>query len=105
MFCNYCGKSIQDDARVCAYCGRIVGTAPPPQRLMRSRYDRKVAGVAAGFANYTRSDVTLWRLIWVLAGIFLFPLGEIAYLIAWIVMPEEPEAMPSNNAVAVQNHQ
>lgn len=21
MYCNYCGKVIQDDANVCAYCG------------------------------------------------------------------------------------
>ena len=21
MYCNYCGKVIQDDAAVCAYCG------------------------------------------------------------------------------------
>ncbi len=25
MFCNYCGKQIQDDAAVCAYCGRRIG--------------------------------------------------------------------------------
>ena len=103
MFCNYCGKNIQDDARVCAYCGRFVGAPTNPPRLMRSRYNRKIAGVAAGFANYTHSDVTLWRLIWVLAGIFLFPLGEIAYVIAWIVMPEEPAALPANGAVVTQS--
>lgn len=103
MFCNYCGKNIQDDARVCAYCGRLVGQVPPAPRLMRSRYNRKIAGVAAGFANYTRSDITLWRLIWVLVGIFLFPLGEIAYVVAWIVMPEEPVALPANGAVQAQS--
>lgn len=104
MFCNYCGKGIQDDAHVCAYCGRLVcAPTTPPRQLMRSRYNRKIAGVAAGFANYTNSDVTLWRLIWVLAGIFLFPLGEIAYVIAWIIMPEEPAALPANGAVVAQS--
>ena len=27
MYCNYCGKVIQDDAAVCAYCGIRVGAS------------------------------------------------------------------------------
>ena len=26
MYCNYCGKVIQDDASHCAYCGKRIGS-------------------------------------------------------------------------------
>jgi rRNA maturation endonuclease Nob1 len=51
MYCNYCGKVIQDDANVCAYCGTRVGAVIARKRLMRPRTDRKIAGVCAGFAE------------------------------------------------------
>ena len=93
MFCNYCGKSIQDDARVCAYCGRLVGTFYTNRKLMRSRTDRKIGGVCGGFAEYMAVDVTLMRLIAVLVLLFTLPVGFVAYIVAWIVMPEAPEVV------------
>ena len=95
MYCNYCGKSIQDDANVCAYCGTRVGAVLARKRLIRPRAGRKIAGVCAGFAEYFDLDVTLVRVVW-LTSIFLGAgLGLIAYLIAWIVMPDEPMALPA----------
>ena len=91
MYCNYCGKVIQEDARMCAYCGKRVGGVEARQRLMRSRTDRKVAGVCAAFAEYFDVDVTLIRLMWLLAALFGVPFGILSYFIAWIVIPEEPE--------------
>ena len=41
MYCNYCGKVIQDDAVVCAYCGIRVGSSLARKRLMRPRNGRK----------------------------------------------------------------
>ena len=89
MYCNYCGKVIQDDAAVCAYCGIRVGASLARKRLMRPRQGRKIAGVCLGFAEYFDIDVTLVRLIWVIAAV-MSGVGVIPYLIAWIVMPEEP---------------
>ena len=47
MYCNYCGKVIQDDANVCAYCGKRVASVASRRKLMRSRTNRKIAGVCA----------------------------------------------------------
>lgn len=33
MYCNYCGKVIQDDANVCAYCGVRVSAVTARKRL------------------------------------------------------------------------
>ncbi|MGH9529425.1 MAG: PspC domain-containing protein, partial [Terriglobales bacterium] len=69
MYCNYCGKVIQEDANVCAYCGKRIGSIESRHRLMRSRTDRKVAGVCAGFAEYFDLDVSLVRVVWLIAAL------------------------------------
>ena len=94
MYCNYCGKVIQDDANVCAYCGTRVGGVIGRKRLVRPRADRKIAGVCAGLAEYFDLDVTLVRLVW-LVGSLMTGVGLLSYPIAWIVMPEEPLRLPA----------
>jgi len=89
MYCNYCGKVIQDDAAVCAYCGIRVGASVARKRLVRPRQGRKIAGVCLGFAEYFDIDVTVVRLVWLIASL-MTGIGLLAYPIAWIVMPEEP---------------
>jgi phage shock protein C len=94
MYCNYCGKVIQDDANICAYCGVRVGAVASRKRLMRPRTNRKVAGVCAGFAEYFDLDVTLVRLMWLFVAV-MTGVGLFAYPIAWIIMPEEPLRLPA----------
>lgn len=89
MYCNYCGKVIQDDANHCAYCGKRVGGVLARKRLIRPRVGRKIAGVCLGVAEYFDLDVSLVRLVWLLAAV-LTGVGLLTYPIAWIVMPEEP---------------
>ena len=61
----------------------------PKKRLYRSKKDRMIAGVCSGIANYLDADPTIVRLIWAIATLLLFGLGIIAYLIAWIIIPEK----------------
>jgi phage shock protein C len=94
MYCNYCGKLIQDDAAVCAYCGVRVGASAARTKLVRPRIGRKVAGVCLGFSEYFDLDVTLVRVVWLITA-FMTGFGFLAYLIGWIVMPEEPLLLPA----------
>jgi phage shock protein C len=58
---------------------------------MRSSNDSKIAGVCGGIAEYMDVDSTVVRLVWVLITFFtgVVP-GLVAYLVAWLVMPEAP---------------
>lgn len=59
------------------------------RRLYRSNRDRILGGVAGGLAEYFDVDSTLVRLAWVIIGL-AGGFGVLAYIIAWIIMPEEP---------------
>ncbi|MCQ2608414.1 MAG: PspC domain-containing protein [Bacteroidales bacterium] len=49
--------------------------------------DKKIAGVAGGVANYLGIDPTIMRIIWLCAVVF-GGFGLLAYLICWLLMPE-----------------
>lgn len=58
------------------------------KRLTRRRDDRMIAGVSAGVADYLGIDPTLVRLLVVVATIFTGGTAALAYIAAWILMPE-----------------
>jgi phage shock protein PspC (stress-responsive transcriptional regulator) len=53
-----------------------------------------IAGVCAAFARQYGWDLTIVRIV--TAIICLSGAGAFAYLIAWIIIPDEPQALPSN---------
>jgi len=95
MYCNACGKNISEDGRFCCFCGNVVGISPMPKKLMRSRADRKIGGVCAGLAQYLELDISLVRILWffITLACGIFP-GVVAYVLAWIIIPEEPFLLP-----------
>jgi phage shock protein C len=58
-------------------------------RLTRSR-DAMVGGVAAGLANWIGADPTLVRIAWALLVVFTGGAALIVYIVAWVLVPEEP---------------
>jgi phage shock protein PspC (stress-responsive transcriptional regulator) len=59
------------------------------KKLYRSRKDYMLAGICGGLGEYFDIDPTIIRLL-VAFSIFLGG-GILVYLIAWIVIPLEPE--------------
>jgi len=60
------------------------------KRLYRSRKDYMIAGVCGGIAEYFEVDSTLVRLLTVLVFL-LGGAGLLVYLIAWVIIPKNPE--------------
>ena len=103
MFCPQCGKQVDPNSRFCPACGAVISSAPPPpasgpyqrtSQLTRSRENRVIAGICAGFALHYGWDLNLVRIITVLV-IVLTGVGLFAYLAAWIIIPEAPYALPA----------
>jgi len=93
MFCTQCGTELEERHAFCFNCGKPTRpNARPyrarPERLSRPVYDKKIAGVCAGVARFFDLDVTLVRVLWLLA-VVLAGTGLLAYFICWIVMPKE----------------
>lgn len=61
------------------------------KRLYRSRTSRILGGVCGGLSAYFDIDANLIRLLWVAMTVISIGLGVIVYIVAWILIPEEPE--------------
>jgi phage shock protein C len=99
IYCRQCGSTIAEGARFCSACGTEVATAayvpqPVARQLVRPRAGRMIAGVCQGIANQYAWDVAWVRVLAVLLALFS-GVGLIAYLVLWVVTPEEPLSLPS----------
>jgi phage shock protein PspC (stress-responsive transcriptional regulator) len=101
MICTACQKEIAQGSNFCYHCGAKQANAGPAERpparstrrLMRSSSDKKLGGVCAGVGAYLDLDVTLVRVLWVLA-VLCGGTGLLLYVILWIVLPVEPLYVP-----------
>ena len=96
IFCQSCGGGLPVGARFCSRCGSPVPAAHymPGQPLVRPRIGRQIGGVCIALAHTNGWDVTLVRVLSVLAFVFSSGLVGVAYLAAWIGIPEEPLPFP-----------
>lgn len=58
------------------------------KRLCKSRNNKKICGVCAGFADYLNLDPTIVRVLWALLAVFAGT-GILASFICALVMPED----------------
>lgn len=72
------------------------------KKLYRSRKDKMIGGVAGGLAEYFDIDPTLVRIIFIVT-LFIGGGGFLAYIILWIVIPEEPIVIVTPDANAPQS--
>jgi len=59
--------------------------------LARPRQGRMVAGICAGIAEYFGLDVSLVRVIVAVVSVLTGGAGALAYLAAWMIIPDEGE--------------
>jgi len=57
------------------------------RRLTRDTRNKMIGGVCAGLANYLDIDPTIVRIVWALL-ILGAGFGLLAYIICWIVIPQ-----------------
>jgi len=105
MYCTRCGNKLEPTSRFCPACGAAVSNDIPAAQqawqyttapLYRPRTNRMVAGVCAAFAQRYGWDLTVTRILSALL-IVCTGVGAIAYIVAWVVIPEEPFALPSKS--------
>ncbi len=65
----------------------------PVERLTRPKKGRILGGVCAGIGNYFDVDPVIIRILWVVLTLISLGAGIIAYIIAWIIIPEEEEGI------------
>ena len=96
MFCQHCGNALHVSSRYCTKCGAPVTVAQPiPGRpLIRPRAGRMIGGVCLALAQANGWDVVVVRILTVVGFLISSGLVGIAYLAAWVGIPEETPPLP-----------
>jgi phage shock protein PspC (stress-responsive transcriptional regulator) len=59
------------------------------KKLYRSKKERMIGGVCGGIGEFLEIDPTIVRVIWAFLTILSIGVGIIAYILAWIIIPEK----------------
>jgi phage shock protein PspC (stress-responsive transcriptional regulator) len=96
VYCQRCGSGLPPAAHFCSNCGMQLPPSPFAQGrpLIRPRIGRQIGGVCLALAQAHGWDVTLIRIFAVLGFVFSSGLVGVAYLAAWIGIPEETPPLP-----------
>ena len=73
------------------------------KRICRSESDRLIAGVCGGIAQYFVIDPTIVRLVLVAFTLF-GGAGLLAYVVAWVMIPDERETQWNINLYAIKQN-
>jgi phage shock protein C len=60
------------------------------KKLYRSRYQKMIAGVCGGLAEYFDLDVSIIRVLWVIGTLLSAGVGILVYIVMLIVFSEQP---------------
>jgi phage shock protein C len=96
FFCNRCGTGLPTSARFCSNCGAAIPVAQPMsgRPLVRPLMGRQIAGVCLALAQSNGWDVSVIRILAVLGFFCSSGLVGVAYVAAWIGIPEETPNLP-----------
>jgi len=61
-----------------------------PKKLYRVREGRKLCGVCQGFSEYFAIDVSIIRILWVVAAL-CGSAGFWAYFLCAVILPDKPQ--------------
>jgi phage shock protein PspC (stress-responsive transcriptional regulator) len=59
------------------------------KKLYRNKKKRMIGGVCEGIGEFLEIDPTVVRVIWAFLTILSIGIGIIAYILAWIIIPEK----------------
>jgi phage shock protein C len=63
------------------------------KRLYRSKKEKMIGGVCGGIGEYFEIDPVLVRILFIIS-LFFWGSGVLAYIVCWIIIPEQPYAAP-----------
>jgi phage shock protein C len=98
VFCQQCGSALHPNARFCSGCGAGTPMAQPMQGrpLIRPHAGRQIGGVCMALAQANGWDVTTVRILTVIGFFFSSGLIGVAYVAAWIGIPEDTAPYPNS---------